>query len=148
MRAVLGGSSQLDAIGPKPLTELVIESDGSLEPLDVLRTCGDGMTQLGLDVLHHDIEDLRATDLFRLGLTNQDNLSDECRACPALAICGGGYLPHRWKKDVGFRNPSVHSADLLAVITHISDRLRRDVEAAREAAAARAARRLICCAPG
>lgn len=131
MRAVLGGSSQLDAIGPKPLTELVIESDGSLEPLDVLRTCGDGMTRLGLDVLHHSVEDLRGTGLFRMGLENQNHLSDECRACPALSICGGGYLPHRWKGATGFRNPSVHSADLLAVITHISTRLRADVEAAR-----------------
>jgi uncharacterized protein len=126
--SLLGDKSQLDVLGPHPLTEVMIETDGSLEPLDTLRICSNGMTNLGLNVLSHNIEDLRATPLFQLGLRNQEILSDECQSCSVYKICGGGYMPHRWGRDKGFRNVSVHCADLLAVITHITKTIQNELD--------------------
>jgi uncharacterized protein len=128
LEMLVGAQPRVDALGPQPLAEVVVETDGSLEPLDVLRTCGDGMTRLGLNVLTHNIEDLRATELFQQCLHNQELLPEECHHCPAYRICGGGYMPHRWGR--GFRNPSVYSTDLLNIIRHIHDRVSAELEAA------------------
>jgi uncharacterized protein len=130
IRALMGRNTGIDALGPHPLTEVVVEADGSLEPLDVLRVCQNGMTRQGLDVLRHTVDDLRATELFDTCIHNQDLLPDPCRACPAHGVCGGGYMPHRWGVGRGFRNASVHCQDLLALITHVHDRVSCDLTTA------------------
>lgn len=127
MEMILGSTPRIDALGPQALTEVVVETDGSLEPLDVLRMCGDGMTQLGLDVLTNDVEDLRATELFRQGIQNQELLPTGCLECPVYSVCGGGYMPHRWGRERGFRNPSVHCDALIRVLSHITRRVRGDL---------------------
>jgi uncharacterized protein len=130
MQMLLGGTSNLDAIGQHPLTEVVIETDGSIEPLDVLRTCGNGMTQLNLNVLENQIEDLYETELFKACIRNQELLSGYCLRCPVLTACGGGYMPHRWGRGQGFSNPSIHCVDLYHVITHIHRRMEEDISKA------------------
>ncbi|MFZ5815385.1 MAG: radical SAM protein [Bacillota bacterium] len=129
MQSLLTGRHQLDALGPHPLEMVVVETDGSIEPLDVIRTCGNGMTQLGLNVATSEIEELYENPLFDLCVRNQELLPLQCRSCPVYAVCGGGYMPHRFSHANGFANPSVHCADLLAVISHIAERLRRDLAA-------------------
>lgn len=127
MLLMLGGDSLVESTGGGPVTSVVIESDGSLQPLDVLRTCRAGMTELGLNVTTHSVEQLRATPLFRDCLENEFQLADACLCCPEVRVCGGGYLPHRWGNDRGFRNPSVHCAELLTVIRHVRRRLMGDI---------------------
>src|SRR5436190_18932282 len=36
---LLGGDSDIDALGGQPITDVMVESDGTWEPLDTLRTC-------------------------------------------------------------------------------------------------------------
>ncbi|MGK5637982.1 radical SAM protein [Streptomyces sp. URMC 126] len=124
VQLVLGGASGIDSLGAHPVTDVVIETDGTLEPLDALRSCGDGMTRTSLGVARHTVEDLRGTALYRLGLRNQELLPDDCRACPVYEICGGGYMPHRWSPERRFANPSVHCADLRHAIGHIAGTVR------------------------
>jgi len=130
LRLLLTGQQTLDSMGPHPLEMVVVETDGSMEPLDVIRTCGDGMTQLGLNVATDDVEELYLNPLFDLCVRNQELLPQQCLTCPAHQVCGGGYLPHRYSKAAGFGNPSVHCADLLALITHIEQRLQQELRAA------------------
>ncbi|MDV6379248.1 radical SAM protein [Sporosarcina sp. GW1-11] len=130
MQGILSGQSTIDALGPHPITHVVIETDGSLEPLDVIRTCGDGMTRLNLNVTNHDIEDLRATNLFQECINNQALLPETCQSCSALDICGGGYMPHRFGNAKGFQNPSVHCLDLFDTLQHISTRIQSDLQEA------------------
>ena len=51
----------------------------------------------------------------------------QCQQCPVLRVCGGGLYPHRYRSGAGFRHPSVYCADLMKLITHVSDRVRGDV---------------------
>jgi uncharacterized protein len=44
-----------------------------------------------------------------------------------MRICGGGLYPHRYRNGEGFRHPSVYCADLMRVISHVRDRVIRDV---------------------
>ena len=58
------------------------------------------------------------------GITaRKKGLAGLCRTfqgCPVATSCGGLYT-HRYRSDTGFSNPSVYCADLLKLITHISD---------------------------
>ncbi|WP_344056718.1 HEXXH motif domain-containing protein, partial [Microbispora corallina] len=43
--------------------------------------------------------------------------------CPVVDTCGGGLYAHRYREGTGFANPSVYSADLYRLITHVRDRI-------------------------
>jgi uncharacterized protein len=130
IRLLLGGRSQIDTVGPQPITDIMVESDGTWEPLDTLRTCGNGMTRTGLDVREQDVEAIWDVPLYQIGLHNQELLSQTCRECRFRDVCGGGYLSHRYRSDTGFANPSVHCADLFAVLGHIRERVATDLREA------------------
>ncbi|MDI4643527.1 radical SAM protein [Cohnella hashimotonis] len=119
IRLLLSGNSRLDCVGPVPLNQVVIETDGSIEPADMLRTCRDGLTRLSLNVLENNIDELIQTDLFQKCLQNQELLPLNCKSCSIYKVCGGGYMADRWKTETGFSNSSVHCADLYDVITYI-----------------------------
>lgn len=124
---LLGGAPRVDALGPQSITEIVVEADGSIEPLDVLRTCGDRFTATGLDVARAPLSRITETEVFQLGVRNQELLPHACLTCPVHRACGGGYLPHRYSRERGFANASVHCHDLLAVIGHVERRLEQEL---------------------
>lgn len=115
----IGSQTGLDSLGGHPISFGIIETDGAIEPLDVLRVCGNGFTDLGLNVQTHPVSALYEANLFQLGLLGQDGLCEVCRICPLHDICGGGYLPHRYRSGNAFRNPSVYCRDLWKLITHV-----------------------------
>ena len=62
-------------------------------------------------------------------------LATACRACDIHPVCGGGLYAHRYDgadKDRvggGYANPSVYCRDLYLLITHIRERMTRDIAA-------------------
>lgn len=127
MSLLLGGRSECDALGLHPVADVMVESDGTWEPLDTLRICGDGITRTGLDVRTCDVEAIWEVPLYQLGLRSEDLLSQQCQDCRYKRICGGGYLPHRFRHDTGIANPSVYCADLIEVLAHIRQRIVGDL---------------------
>ena len=124
LRMLLGGKGETDMFGNLLMSYLVVETDGSIEALDALRVCESGLGRSGLNVLRNDFDDLN------LGLSLVDRLvhegiplSAQCRICPELAICGGGYLPHRYARANGFDNPSAWCADILKLLRHMRARV-------------------------
>jgi len=130
MSLMLGGASECDALGLHPVADIIVESDGTWEPLDTLRICGDGITRTGLDVRRHEVESIWKSPVYQIGLRCEKLLSPQCEACPCLRICGGGYLPHRYRKATGIANPSVYCADLLQLLMHIRQRVVMDLRQA------------------
>lgn len=114
-------------LGLEPVTDIVIETDGGIEPSDTLRICGNGITNVGLNVLNNNIEEIYSKKLFQQGLNNLDTLPDQCKRCKAYNVCGGGVLTHRWRKKNGFSNPSIHCSDLRTTITHIENSIKKQV---------------------
>ncbi len=125
---LLGGASNTEAVGLTPSSLLVIETDGSMEQVDTLKSTYEGAPETGLNVLEHPLnEALRHPSIVarQLGL---DALAPACLCCPVVKVCGGGYYPHRYRRGSGFRNPSVYCPDLLRLVQHIQTRLRADLE--------------------
>jgi uncharacterized protein len=128
---VLGGASRSEAFGLSPVRVLVIDTDGSIEQVDELKSAFDGAPATGLNV-HADVFDTAlehpAVVARQRGLAA---LSATCRSCPVHQICGAGLYPHRYRPGSGFLNPSVYCADLRRLIEHIRDRVHADLRTAR-----------------
>jgi uncharacterized protein len=123
IRLLFGPGFGNDALGGGQNSILVIETDGGIEPVDVLKICGPAFTKLGLNVLRDEIRDACAVELIQLYHKGGAGLCDMCRDCPIVAVCGGGYLPHRYSAYSGFANPSVYCRDLMKLITHVRTRV-------------------------
>jgi len=108
-----------DALGGGQNGLLVVETDGGIEPVDVLKICGPAFTKLGLNVRRNEIRDSYSSELIKLYQKGAAELCDTCLACPVVSVCGGGYLPHRYSSRCGFANPSVYCRDLMKLITHV-----------------------------
>jgi uncharacterized protein len=115
----LGGTSRTEAAGLEPSDLVVVETDGTYEQADSLKTAFDGAPATGFDVVHHDLDLVAqhpAIGARQRGLTG---LCDTCQACPVVTSCGGGLYAHRYRSGSGFENPSVYCEDLKKLITGI-----------------------------
>ena len=119
-RLIAGARVGYDAIGLRSRGVCVIETDGTYHRLDSLKTCYDGATHTGLSLECDPILQLEDDWTVRALAQKADYLCDQCRACPVVDVCGGGYLPHRYSSINGFDNPSVFCDDLILVIDHIT----------------------------
>ncbi|MEU3282076.1 FxsB family cyclophane-forming radical SAM/SPASM peptide maturase [Streptomyces antibioticus] len=120
-----GVRGSVETLGLAPPTSVVIESDGSIEAVDTLRSVEEGATWLGLDVLRHSFDEALSHPKLLHRQHGKEALAEQCRACPLVDVCGGGYLPHRFSEVQGYRNPSVYCADLEYLIRHVQGSLRQ-----------------------
>lgn len=124
---ILGNESDFDFLGTGKNELLVIETDGSIETVDVLKICGDGFTKASANVHTHSFREAVQTPLAQLYRLANIKVPKKCSVCPVLEVCGGGYIPHRYSSENGFNNPSVYCNDLLKLITHIQNRIMDDL---------------------
>ena len=120
---LLDRPSATEAIGGEVPGVVTLETDGSYEQSDALKTTTEGGPATGLDVASHSLDDV----LAHVAATAPYELSATCRACPVVKVCGGGLRAHRYSAENGFANPSAYCADLLALITHVHGRVRADL---------------------
>ncbi|UJV42309.1 FxsB family cyclophane-forming radical SAM/SPASM peptide maturase [Streptomyces sp. AMCC400023] len=130
LRTLRGESSLTESLGLAPADLAVIETDGTFEQADSLKTAHDGAPATGLDVFGHSLDEVAAHPGIVARQQGLDGLAEECRACPVVRSCGGGLYAHRYRSDgSGFRNPSVYCSDLLSLITDLRDRHMTDQSA-------------------
>jgi len=115
----LGGASLTEAIGLEPSDLVVVETDGTYEQADSLKTAFDGAPVTGLDVVHHDLDVVARHPGIGARQRGVAGLCATCRACPVVTSCGGGLYAHRYRSGSGFDNPSVFCADLKQLITEV-----------------------------
>jgi uncharacterized protein len=127
IQLILGQPGAVEGLGLQPSTLVVIETDGTIKQLDSLSSAYPGAADTGRHILTDSFDavlDHPTTVARQLGA---GALSLQCQTCPVMPVCGGGLYPHRYRSGTGFRNPSVYCADLLRLITHVSDRVSRDL---------------------
>ncbi|QNP70257.1 FxsB family radical SAM/SPASM domain protein [Streptomyces roseirectus] len=120
---LLGHGARTESLGLAPFDAVVVETDGSIEQVDALKSAYDGAARTGLDVFRHPFDDALRHPAVADRQAGAAALSATCRACPLLRVCGGGHYAHRYRAGHGFRNPSVYCADLQHLIRHAAHRL-------------------------
>lgn len=117
---LLLGQKITDAFwGLEPVRVAVIETDGSLEPVDYLKICAEGITKQGLNILHDPVKRLVQTGIMNSLLEPDRHLCETCQSCEWKKVCGGGALPHRFRTLNRFDNPSVYCTELQYFLTHM-----------------------------
>jgi uncharacterized protein len=116
-----GGGTLTEALGLGPASLAVIETDGSYEQADSLKTAYAGAPATGLDVFRHSLDQVAEHSGIAARQQGLAGLCQACRECPVVTSCGGGLYAHRYGKGNGFDNPSAYCPDLLKMISHIRD---------------------------
>ncbi|MBA9004375.1 FxsB family cyclophane-forming radical SAM/SPASM peptide maturase [Thermomonospora cellulosilytica] len=125
---LLGGHSGSESVGLSPVAVVVVDTDGTMQQVDTLKTAFPGAPETGLTVAEHDFDlALRHPGVVARQI-GRAALCDQCMACPVRDVCGGGCYTHRHRRGSGYRNPSVYCADLKKLIAHVHRRVRADVE--------------------
>jgi uncharacterized protein len=124
---LLGGHSRSEQVGAGPVAYLVIDTDGTYQQDDSLKSTHAGAPETGMNVFEHTVDDVLRHPDVRARQLGVDALADECLRCDLVRVCGGGDYPHRFRAGHGFRNPSVYCLDLQRLIRHIADRVRTDL---------------------
>ena len=120
---MMGGDATSDAFGNGVNSYLIVDTDGSIQPNDALRVCEHGITQTEANVKFAGFDDLARTAPFAYRLlTKGIELCATCQACPEVAVCGGGYVPHRYSRERGFDNPSAWCDDIKRLLRHMRSR--------------------------
>ncbi|MFI6291918.1 FxsB family cyclophane-forming radical SAM/SPASM peptide maturase [Nonomuraea sp. NPDC050790] len=128
---LLGRESQIEDVGLNPVCILVVETDGSIEMSDALKSAYEGASYTGLHV---------GTDPFDRALLLPPSAARQaglaalcatCGRCPINRVCGAGHYAHRYRAGSGFANPTVYCRDMYRLVNHISGRLEKDILAAR-----------------
>lgn len=125
---LLGGASESEAIGLTPTSLVVIETDGSIEQSDILKSAYPGASATGLHIARDSFDTALRLPQIAARQIGMAALSEECQRCPVRGVCGGGLYPHRYRPGAGFRHPSVYQPDLYALINHIKARLMDDLQ--------------------
>jgi uncharacterized protein len=120
LSAARGGPTGTEAIGLDRPGLLVIETDGSWEQVDSLKTAFDGAPATGMRVWGHAVDDVTRRTGVATGQDGLAALCPTCRACSVVRICGAGLYAHRYSNETGFRNPSAYCADLMELIRQLT----------------------------
>lgn len=117
-----GRPSGSEAAGLDPVDLLVIETDGSWEQTDSLKTAFENAPATGFDIFSHSVDEAAAHPAVASRQAGIAALSQICRDCELVLACGGGLYTHRYRAGNGFDNPSVYCADLKELIPKIIGR--------------------------
>lgn len=117
-----GGPSLTESLGLAPTDLVVVETDGTLEQADSLKTAHEGAAATGFDVFRHSFDEVAAHPGIRARQSGLAGVSAECRRCPVVRSCGGGLYAHRYRAANGFDNPSVYCADLRELVDGVEAR--------------------------
>ncbi|MEU6012902.1 FxsB family cyclophane-forming radical SAM/SPASM peptide maturase [Streptomyces sp. NPDC047515] len=120
---LLGLPAATESLGLDPVNAIVVETDGTIEQVDSLKSAYDTAAATGLDIFRHTFDDALRHPGVAARQAGADALAGACRACPLLTVCGGGHYAHRYHAAHGFTNPSVYCADLERLVRHIAGRL-------------------------
>jgi len=127
IRLALGGHGSSETIGLDSFQSLNIDTDGSIELVDALKSTFQDAPATGLDVFGNAFDEACLHPGVVARQRGVEALSATCRSCTVRDVCGGGEYSTRYRPGSGFLNPSVYCQDLSTLITHVRERVFADV---------------------
>ena len=125
IRKLLGGNSNNEVFSIDPVSFITISTSGEYQALDALKSVGPGYYETGKTVFNAEIDEVLNCKNIKPRLVGKNQLAPTCANCNKVKICSGGYFPHRFKKESGFKNPSVYCEDLYYFISEVENDLVR-----------------------
>ena len=116
-----------EAFGRHTNGTLVIETDGSIELVDTLKICENGITKVNFNIFDNNLNDIYSNDLAKIFYYGNEILCNKCKQCFLSEVCGGGYIAHRYAGNSHFNHPTVYCKDMAILITHIQNRIFDDL---------------------
>jgi len=128
LRSFSGHQGHSDALGLGDVSMLNLETDGSYHDLDVLKITEQNSSDLGMHLETDPIESAEKANQiqFHRSLLTFEGLSEACKSCDKVNICGGGSVPHRFSKE-GYQNPTVYCREMYALIDHMYARVLKEL---------------------
>lgn len=131
MSLLLGGCSATEEVGLSPVAMVVVETDGSIEQADSLKSAYKGAPATGLHISRNTFDEALRLPAIVGRQIGKLALSETCLSCRLHRVCGGGLYAHRYRDGNGFDNPSVYCPDLMRIINHIRHAMEPDIAALR-----------------
>jgi uncharacterized protein len=124
-KLILGAPNQKEGVGLSSFSIVIVDTDGSIAKNDTLKNSFAGADSFdsSWNIATDKLADVAHTKEYREYVELQHPSSDICRSCRYLRVCGGGMTLYRWRKETGYRNPSVYCRDHQKLIDHISTSL-------------------------
>ncbi|MET7301174.1 FxsB family cyclophane-forming radical SAM/SPASM peptide maturase [Embleya sp. NPDC005575] len=123
----LGATHSSEEWGLQPVDFIVVEANGEIQAVDTLKVTYPGACDLGMNIFEESFDQALRSAPVQSRQHSWQTLSDTCQSCDLVRICGGGYFPHRYSQENGFRNPSVYCADLKKLIRTVTGRVGHDL---------------------
>lgn len=128
IQAILSGSSRILGLGLNtPLATVVIQTDGSIQPHDVLGIGGNHLVRTSCNVRTHELTSITTDPVWLAAFRASQQPAQKCLECNYLYACGGGDVMGRYSSDRGYDNPTVYCNDMMRIIDHIWNRIAPDV---------------------
>jgi uncharacterized protein len=122
---LLGQPHGTEQLGAHSVGALMIETDGSYEIHDGLKTSFHGAGHTGMNVADSAVGVVESLPLAVAFRDKASAACAECLQCRLFSICGGGSPLHRYSNKHRFDRPSVYCKDLMMLIEHIHSYLSR-----------------------
>jgi uncharacterized protein len=128
IRGILGYPSNTESVGLSPINFFVVDTDGSIQGTDALKSAYTGAPETGLNVFDNDFAEALRNPMINARRIGEKALSHTCQKCDLMKICGGGHFAERFKKGSieienfgpkNFMHVSVFCKDLEKLIRHI-----------------------------
>jgi uncharacterized protein len=117
---MLGSGVHSDAIVNDEAPMFVVNTDGGIEYPDYFRAYADRGSRTRFNVFQSNLSELASDPGFNYCLSLKDHLPEDCRSCPQVDICGGGFLPGRMMPgEWPPKRKSVLCADQLYFFSHV-----------------------------
>jgi uncharacterized protein len=119
LKASVTGRPETDWFGPRRARYLVIETDGSYDLLDQLKSIGAASAaerRIGRSVADCSLADASSLAQGLLESRGAARLPTACAGCRWERVCAGGHLPARHSAASGFDNPSVYCEGIVALL--------------------------------
>ncbi len=123
IKRLLGEHGTLETLGIEPIGLVTISQNGMYEQVDTMKSVFAGAHETGLSVANFSLNDVLSSSFVSSRQSGINGLSDTCKNCKIVNVCGGGYYPHRYSIQNSYMNPSVYCKDLYKLINHIKDRI-------------------------
>jgi uncharacterized protein len=127
----LGRPSRSECFGYGPMTVITVDPNGHIGPTDTLRISANNPYGK-FNITDHELDEIKNDTAMKWVIEQSLTLSDQCKKCPLVIACGGGYLPHRWSsKTHNYLNPSIYCEDIIRIFSYIGKKIEQSLNVKR-----------------